>query len=71
MGSGLESRKETVRWKEGRVVQQPVAVALAPTSAAKAVEVAPALRVIHAVPPKQTAGGVRTGCGSKGHATRG
>ena len=46
-----------MRWKEGRVVQQPVAVAMAPTSAARAVEVAPALRVVHAVPPDQNGGG--------------
>jgi hypothetical protein len=55
-----------VRWKEGRVVQQPVAVAVAPTSAAKAVEVAPALRVIHAVPPKQNGGGGSNGVRFKG-----
>jgi hypothetical protein len=66
LGSGLESRKETVRWKEGRVVQQPVAVALAPTSAAKAVEVAPALRVIHAVPPKHGGGGFERGAVQRG-----
>jgi len=64
--SGLESRKETVRWKEGRVVQQPVAVAVAPTSAAKAVEVAAALRVIHAVPPEQNGGGGSNGVRFKG-----
>ena len=46
-----------MRWKEGRVVQQPVAVAMAPTSAARAVEVAPALRVVHAVPPERNGGG--------------
>ena len=46
-----------MRWKERRVVQQPVAVARAPTSAARAVVVAPALRVVHAVPPEQNGGG--------------
>ena len=46
-----------MRLKQGRVVQQPVAVAMAPTSAARAVEVAPALRVVHAVPPERNGGG--------------
>ena len=55
-----------MRWKERRVVQQPVAVARAPTSAARAVVVAPALRVVHAVPPEQTAGGGANGLRFKG-----
>ena len=55
-----------MRWKEGRVVQQPVAVAMAPTSAARAVEVAPALRVVHAVPPERNGGGGSNGLRFKG-----
>ena len=68
----LESRKHQLRRKEGRVVQRPVVVAMAPASAARRVAVTLACKLSMACHlSKNGAGGMRSGCGAKGDAARG
>ena len=64
----LESRKHQLRRKEGRVVQRPVVVAMAPASAARGVAVTPACKLSMACHlSKKSAGCDRCkgGCGAR------
>ena len=65
----LERQKDQLRRKEGRVVQRPVVVAMAPASAARGVAVTPACKLSMACHLR--AKKVRDAIGAKGDAARG
>ena len=63
----LERQKDQLRRKEGRVVQRPVVVAMAPASAARGMAVTPACKLSMACHlSKNARGGMRSGAVQRG-----